>query len=102
MLEFDSSVWGCEVPIGLGAIGVAVVVLQPLQHSWQVIAFITLPQRRDDAIEPDAQRFRCGFKWSASYAEVQTVQNSSMTVWGSDITLLPATPAFARGAQRKS
>jgi hypothetical protein len=26
MLEFDASVWGCEVPIGLGVIGVAVVL----------------------------------------------------------------------------
>jgi hypothetical protein len=25
MLEFDARVWGCEVPIGLGVIGVAVV-----------------------------------------------------------------------------
>ena len=25
MLEFDASVWGCEAPVGLGVIGVAVV-----------------------------------------------------------------------------
>ena len=26
MLEFDASVWGCEVPIGLGVIGIAVLL----------------------------------------------------------------------------
>jgi len=26
VLEFDASVWGCEVPISLGVIGIAVVL----------------------------------------------------------------------------
>jgi hypothetical protein len=26
VLEFDASVWGCEAPIGLGVIGVAVLL----------------------------------------------------------------------------
>ena len=26
MLKLDSSVWGCEVPIGLGVIGIAVLL----------------------------------------------------------------------------
>ena len=26
MLEFDAGIWGCELPIGLGVIGIAVVL----------------------------------------------------------------------------
>ena len=26
MLQFDTSIWGCEVPIGLGVVGIAVVL----------------------------------------------------------------------------
>jgi hypothetical protein len=26
VVEFDASVWGCEVPIGLGVIGIAVLL----------------------------------------------------------------------------
>src|SRR5215813_3352397 len=88
MLKFDASIFGGELPVGLGVVGIAVVLpggdfvdegRGTAGRAWR-------PRSSTHAAWPTSAAFNCG-RWSSAFAPLPVSTSTySLTIWNASVS----------------